>query len=347
MTHDLNFDWCTAIIIHHADMDGIASALVVQQWMDMYHPDKIMKFICVGAYGVDFKFDEMLKGQTKEVVVFVLDYSMETEQMQKLLDLIGPKRVIWIDHHLGAIEKYTNFMPMTTIPGVRVSTDLCGAELAYLYFKDKIPDIPALAGLMKEGYAGTELNYNMMKDKIPHTMRCVGNWDVHREPDGVDLRFKYWFDTYVKNIHGRIECFDEDGVIVLDRLFDFSSAEDYVEYINEKMVPAHDTVEALFANLIKSYGVEMKLPTSKFQDYEIISINAPLAISSNIFNSVRDKYEIGMIWYTKDHKKYSYSIFRLDKNPDRLINLNQIASSYGGGGHVGAAGFTLYEKPLF
>jgi oligoribonuclease NrnB/cAMP/cGMP phosphodiesterase (DHH superfamily) len=54
-------------------------------------------------YGMEFPFEHIGKDET----VYILDFSIEPEEMVKLLGIT--ENVIWIDHHKTAIQKYSKF----------------------------------------------------------------------------------------------------------------------------------------------------------------------------------------------------------------------------------------------
>ena len=63
--------------------------------------------------------------------------------------------------------------------------------------------------------------------------------------------------------------------------------------------------------------------------------------NSWIFGEKYKEYPLVMVWVFNG-EKYLFSIF--SSNPK--VNCAAIAESYGGGGHVGAAGFTLDNMPF-
>lgn len=121
-------------VFYHNDMDGKCAAHVVLQ---LDHGAESGTSTIPMNYGLDFPFEHIGKDEK----VYILDFSIEPADMKKLLEIT--ERVIWIDHHKTAIERYSDFLWVdsgmaertgseTDISGIR-STWGAGCELAYAY----------------------------------------------------------------------------------------------------------------------------------------------------------------------------------------------------------------------
>lgn len=77
-------------------------------------------------YGREFPFDKIKKNET----VYIVDYSIEPSEMDKLLEITP--NVTWIDHHISAIKKYKNYDK--EIRGIRYD-GVAGCMLTYCYLK--------------------------------------------------------------------------------------------------------------------------------------------------------------------------------------------------------------------
>jgi oligoribonuclease NrnB/cAMP/cGMP phosphodiesterase (DHH superfamily) len=87
-------------ILYHNDMDGKCAAHVVL-WLD---PEAEPGTCLIPMqYGMDVPFDSIGKDEK----VYILDFSIEPEDMIKLLKIT--EGVVWIDHHKSAMQKYENF----------------------------------------------------------------------------------------------------------------------------------------------------------------------------------------------------------------------------------------------
>jgi oligoribonuclease NrnB/cAMP/cGMP phosphodiesterase (DHH superfamily) len=108
-------------VFYHDDMDGKCAAHVVNSWDDYPTPSACFNAI---NYGQDFPL-ENIEADEK---VYILDFSIEPSDMEKLLAIT--KDVVWIDHHKTAIEKYESFPHK--IEGMR-SYRFSGCVLAYTW----------------------------------------------------------------------------------------------------------------------------------------------------------------------------------------------------------------------
>jgi oligoribonuclease NrnB/cAMP/cGMP phosphodiesterase (DHH superfamily) len=118
-----------------------------------------MEFIPMN-YGVDFAFGKI---ESREQV-YILDYSIEPEEMVRLLRRTN--EVVWIDHHKTAIEKYKDFPQ--TIKGIR-REGVAGCELTYAWIK---------------GLKGPHLI-----EDIPEYIRLIGDRDTWTWKYGVRVKF--------------------------------------------------------------------------------------------------------------------------------------------------------------
>lgn len=82
---------------------------------------------------------------------------------------------------------------------------------------------------------------------------------------------------------------------------------------------------------------------TKIKGYESYKVLAACysAHGSMFFGSDMDKYDICCLFYLNQNGQYSYSLY---SKPN--VDVSEIATSFGGGGHKGAAGFTL-KKLIF
>lgn len=122
-------------IFYHSDMDGKCAAHVVLLFEKCVVDDQTCQAI---NYGKEFPFDIIGKDER----VYIVDYSIEPEDMYKLRAITTD--VIWIDHHKSAIEKYEGFS--VAIEGLR-SIDKAGCELTWQYFsRNEVPEYVKLIG---------------------------------------------------------------------------------------------------------------------------------------------------------------------------------------------------------
>lgn len=119
-------------IIYHMDADGKAAAAVVAHFLrkegknDIYfHPIN---------YGMELN---MTGWDREKDEVFLVDFSFQP--LDKMLEFVGDlNHVVWIDHHITAIEMEAQSDILLKIPGLRENGP-AGCELAWAYYTDAPP----------------------------------------------------------------------------------------------------------------------------------------------------------------------------------------------------------------
>jgi len=138
-------------IFYHDDTDGRCAAHVIGNQtypiMSMDHS----KYIAMD-YNRPFPFDKVVKDES----VYIVDYSISTEDMDKLFDIT--KNVVWIDHHQSSLEKYKGYDKK--ISGIRYN-GLAGCVLTWIY--------------MKYGSVTQPSQYEW---EVPEYIRLLGDYDT-------------------------------------------------------------------------------------------------------------------------------------------------------------------------
>ena len=311
------------LVIHHDDQDGrMGGYIMVKHYKDQDY--EVQSF--EADYNTKFDFGSMVENGDK---VCIVDYSLNNEVMEDLQRIIDFSDIIWIDHHKSAIETYKQ---QKGLDGIRFM-GLSGCELAYLYTKgyrikhdDKCVNVNTTGG---------DIEFTTITDiEIPRPVKLIGDWDVWRgTPGSREFAFALRADwpisvletpegyTYWGNIYN-----DTEGLI--DGLI--TRGEAILKYVFGKGETD-----------LKEYGFPVRI--RKFESIEAIAINSADR-SSLVFESVKDQYEVGLVFnYTVKNKTtpiMTFSIYRLDKNKDKTIDVSFIAKAFGGGGHPDASGFS-------
>ena len=283
-------------VFYHVDNDGKCSAACIRlfyQKKSDYDASSIEYFPI--NYGWDFPFEKI----NQDELVYIVDFSIEPEDMTKLLSITN--NVIWIDHHISAIRKYDDFN--TNISGLRVN-GIAGCMLTYCYLfemnGDKSFDIS-------------------MTNNAPKFVKYIADRDV----------WKFEYGETTKYFSLGLDCEKNDPEdFIWDQLFDSDDNELMTHLINNgKSIKKYK--DNYFSRYVNSKGFETEL-----SGYSAYAVNiSPGFASSEIFDDIdKTKYDIFVI-FAFNGIDWSYTIYS-DK-----IDVSLIASSYGGGGHKGAAGF--------
>jgi hypothetical protein len=120
-------------VLYHNDMDGRCSAFLVGHfakkrrsmfsggWRNIPTPAKFIEM----SYGKPMPFDQIEKDER----VWIVDFSIEPEDMLKLLEIT--EDVHWIDHHITALRKYQD-KEMMNLKGLRRVGE-AGCALTFKY----------------------------------------------------------------------------------------------------------------------------------------------------------------------------------------------------------------------
>lgn len=276
-------------ILHHDDLDGITSGIIANEYFEN------AKLI---SCNYENKIDP-LNFIDKNDFVIIVDYSFEPKIMQELYKRLNGN-LIWIDHHISAINKSKQF-GYDKIKGMR-DINYCGAELTYLYYS-KSKQIPLLLKEIGNFDMFRTFGKNEFEDTLSLFYGCMANQHILKDA----------FIDIIKNngINEQkyFESFKKDGFAIL-RYKKVEYMEDgnkysYVRNIWGKRVLCMNTPEG---------GLGLQLV--------------------KIFNP--DEHDMILTYnYNGTHWCYGFYTDKL-KHPE--VNCAEIAETYGGGGHKSAAG---------
>lgn len=366
------------IILHHDDMDGYISARqLVCEFSNYSNITNIETHECTYGSKDNVDIAERVIADIVErylglldnnlhdeyesrkcaginTAIFIVDFSVKPHAMEKLLYFFGFQNVYWIDHHESAIIGYLKtfeemYIPRTMIKGLRVCNNLCASELTWLFLNK------AFNGEKEDQIGAEHINYNgksynidikesrdELLSLIPEPIRAVGDWDVWRHVEYDDGDPRKNDGLYINNYFSTIsvnnlaedyddECFDA---------FDYSSYDEdnyaaYMDALNDGAI-LQKYKNANYKKIFNKNNFECIINDEKFNTIHAIAVNTT-EHTSLLFNSVKDKYEVGIV-YNFNGDKTRFSFYRLNENKDKVINCATIASTFGGGGHAGAAG---------
>lgn len=236
--------------------------------------------------------------------IVIVDYSFSPDMM---LWLKSNKDATWIDHHISAIKKSTDH-GYYDMEGLR-SIDYCGAELAWKYYHEGQP--------------------------VPQFVEMVGEFDTFRSH-----RDKTFFTTVVMPFfYGCQSCIEELNPSNCGEE-NFSGTMDVFE--NDKNVSTMIKVgKPIFEYLRQTWreNASTNAFVRKIWGYNVLCLNSAENGSMQLDESFdASKHDI-MLKFHFNGKNWCYGVYT-DTNAKPNINVGEIASKYGGGGHKGAAGFT-------
>jgi len=277
------------VCLYHNDLDGKCAGHLVYDFVDI-STEEGLKMIPVN-YNSVIPYDVLDENDT----LYIVDFSIPPSTMEQLLE--NNVNVIWIDHHISAIEKYKDFP--YDIRGIRYN-GWAGCELTWAYLN------------------GHPINEDV-RGIIPNYIRLIGDYDTWQfrfEEDTVSLCSG--IDSYNNNPDDYIW----QNLKTIDGFFAVLERGGAIEEFKKKQRK----------EIVKEYAF-----ISEFEGYKVAFCNANRQ-NSKLFDSFKGKYDFVSVFSYLPEGKWTFSIYQAnDNSPD----LSRIADKYGGGGHKGAAGFTV------
>jgi len=294
--------------IYHDDLDGRCAAFWVRYKYGM-------ECECLKA-NYNIPSNEYLDKVEKDEKVVIVDFSLEPEDMDKLLAITDD--VIWIDHHITSIDKYKGFHQR--IPGMRID-GIAGCVLTYIYFNLLGDDI------REQGPELQRENIEKYVSDVPKPTLLIGDRDVWDWKYGDETRFFFsGMESYDTNpmigeqVHGSIWAMVLSPHMMCKVHSDGRIVERFKKYKNAELVDAFSF-------------------RCNWEGHKCVVVNAA-KVGSEIFNSIDpDTYDMS-ITFIYDGEKFVISLYSMK------IDVEKIAKKYGGGGHKGASGFDINELPF-
>lgn len=309
------------LIVTHHDADGSSGAAVIYKKLKETVSDDSVIDVFVDNLSTKVQWKWMMGYDT----VFIVDHPYQ----QELAD--SNKVVVWLDHHTSA---FVNDRP--DIEGIR-SASMAGCELAWLFCYGSEEDIEYVNQYPRDERQDKRIAE--IRAKAPIWIRAIGdcdNWDksLDKEFNGktwemfiganASLGFSevcpvthtegknMWLDALSKpNIN------DFEDIIAYGGTVSKYNGINNMRMLKDMLMPAR---------MKKLHGVKAA----------VLNTNAR---GSGTFDSVKDKYDIGAVFFYNKEGKVTVSMYSLNEKDE--YDLGKLAKSYGGGGHAGAAGCTV------
>lgn len=291
----------TLIIHHNADNDGWFSGWILRYWLEKRGEE---------CTTVGWNYGDpcpSIEGYDK---IFMADISIP----ELLEDKTLWNKIVWIDHHKSAIDKYDN----ERIAGIRID-GVAACRLCWQYMTNE----------------GCVLSYNDFYTRSlyePYVVQMVGEYDVwdKRDPNAdryqVALALQDWdyitakdyFEAYRPNVPDSTcleieETLADQGAMCLS----------YQNQQNKRLVE-------------RSYTIQ-------FEGLKFLVLNTSQGNSQVFESKEREDHHACMMW-RYDGREIKVSLYHKVGRED--LDLSTIAVKYGGGGHRGACGFSLSINQL-
>lgn len=328
----------TTVVYHSADFDGLFCREIARKFL----PDAELIGWDYGDPALEFP---------KEGTVYVLDLSPDCFWESPLrADFIG--RLVWIDHHKSAIEKYDGegwvhepagkdsfgvaykefwrkghetrtTAPSPAIAGYRID-GVSACRLAWQWFR-RIDLCASLANQVELPPKDSFVNRTVSE---PLAVRLAGEYDIWDKRDPRAELFQHGLRSFDLDESGAWSVFLREG----------SDVEPYIYMMlnNGKAIQYAKTKEN--ASIIKGSGF-----TVQFEGMTFLACNAA-RYNSFLFTAGLTPEHDACLGFNFDGKQWKASLYHAPGKESH--DLSVIAKKHGGGGHKGACGFVTSKLPF-
>lgn len=300
------------VIYHDHCTDGFAAAFAA--WIALgdeahYEPMSYDQYEDVPAY-LDSKYGGL------DRVIYILDFSIPKDQTLYLIE--NCKRLVWLDHHKTAFEKWCSterefFIDKTERSRILLDNNKSGALLAWEHFHPGA-DVPYLI--------------QAIDDRDRWQFKLADSKAVHA---GLQMRKPWTFEGWrvLLTSAGEAELVGAGRTVL-------AYQDQQVKHA------AHNPAPVRIVPAVIDSADSYKKPWiwSKYdQCYaEGLATNTPVHMSEVGHELANASGTFGMIWYVHNSDPTSARV-SLRSNGD--YDVSTIAKAFGGGGHKNAAGFNV------
>ena len=290
------------LVYHHNDLDGIASAAIINFYEGGPRSQDGLLQNLVHFVGYDYVDDSVISIEEAATYDLVYVVDMVLQPFPKMMELVKAAKVIWIDHHVGAISEYEKLSDVEKklfhdvyLGGYHNMKSAC--ELVFEYFNKKKPI------------------------HLPRGIRNISRVDTwHHNDDEVTWAFFEYCDYLMfdpEHPDWKYVLYDDDDFF-------------------EEAVSLGLTLRKYRRYREDKHAKENSLEVM-FDGYPCIALNSDSLGSSQFdaqYNPAKHKM---MIRFSRARGAWKFSIYTTHDD----LDLSVIAKKYGGGGHRKASGFTI------
>lgn len=304
-------------IIHHNDLDGICSAVLMNLYLTYglsMDPNKI-HFISY-CYDKDFDFNKYLEEYNSDFV-FILDLSLKLNQYLTIKSVTHNRQILLIDHHITTISDLNKhkdqYLAMNCLE-TYVDTNGCGTMNVYRLIKNEY--------IYKDRV--------MLQEVInPTSIKLVDTYDRWIENEN-----KFKADCINQYFYSSNQLFVESEEIEKFLLiYDYNEL-NKIYNIGKSFIEKNRELNEL---RYKYFHKDIKFKTKDDTEFNICVLWG--SGNSQVFGDHIADYDF-VVLARKEKVGYSYSLYTIKEN----INVAVIAQMYGGGGHPKASGFSTLEN---
>lgn len=327
-----------AIIYHDADFDGKLSNEVCR-----FHLARLFPNAAIHSYGWDYgrpvplpivsqqpadvgcptaQGDGLLEWRFWDAI-YIVDLSVDELMARRELR----DKIVWIDHHKSAIEKWDHIGGFTKMVGYRID-GVAACRLCWQWFSSDHGPHGDPRNHPCDVWIPPKQAYINRTVAEPELIRLAGEYDIwdHRDADAKILQFGLRAVTS-ERLKELIE--DEFG----------KSTDGLKSDALWKALTQGRVIKAYMDKQNKEYAAEMSVDVF-WEDLCFLAINSSHRNSDAFLGAIRDRHDALLNWrYDPKSRMATVSLYHAPGHED--IDLSKIAVKYGGGGHKGACGFRI------
>lgn len=324
------------LIVHHNDDDGICAAGVAA-------------FCGTNGENVRFKsvtYDQSLQELIGDTVydfdtIFFVDYSISNEKNADFILRLAkhPKKVVkWFDHHkstIDFIESHPEYDELCNIDGYRI-IGIAGCGLVWLYYNRDISDDTVWFDIIIHHNSNIPVSFNLARKALtdidaPDVIQYVHRYDIWDPFDKeITNLFHYGWDCKDPTEYYTYLRKDYKGSIIGDTIEKGKAIKCYLDSENEEHC--------------KDNGFNITIRFEKdgiVKDYSCFALNT-YHCTSLAFGDMINMYDIVLPFFFTG-KKWRHSMYTVKED----IDVSEICTLLGGGGHPKAAGYTSDQLDIY
>lgn len=352
-------------VLSHTDLDGYgAQAVILNMLQDVLGVEGEITYL-------NANYDNIIPDEVFEYeMVFITDLSVSNlEDVSRIYDLYSRgKFIVWIDHHQSSLDTMKVYPELNEIYH-KVDTRGCATLLSWILYQmmmvakvtssDGDFDLEEVLKEFSELDVSEILNpenemfgvyppYNqyLKYEHIPIAIKLIDDHDLHTQRYPSSSKLNVAFGVYPPFTKNPTNHFFKELLCGYDQ-DNFYQVMDYVNF-GEDLICWQKIVQLQHLNSKGFIGYFNKEGASNIP---VICLNTSFWGSSTFEPLLRkcSSDEIGYNYaciYGYFNDRWIHTIYCADpqpssNNPSEIKNAKDIARKFGGGGHIGAAGFTL------
>lgn len=300
----------TTVIHHSSDFDGLFCREIARKFL----PDATL----IGwDYGDPVPTPDVVSSEDR---LYMLDISVD--------GLMGHPKLIWIDHHKSAMEK---FPPQ--IEGYRID-GVAACRLAWQWFSTQEHNAQHQTNEQLQVSLPAKQDFIDRKVIEPLAVRLAGEYDIWDKRDHRAELFQHGLKSQPLRIH--------EWRWLLENECDKSFSDAFVGTLLKQGEVIQFVREQEYAAVIQEQGFDVEFEGLKF----LCCCSHELDIRSHLFAAGIKPHHQALLGftYTGPLKGWRISMYHAPGHEEH--DLSKIAVKYGGGGHRGACGMRTKTLPF-